>query len=192
MKKKKEETPKIEPRRIRAFANFFKGYMSVSSVVAAALPIPITALHVIPVYDAHTKCLSTYTPLFCFLALAYIFYIRHGLARYMFWRWIGLDVSRTGRAIVTRLPAILIIATLGWILAYHGILEASVGQMGVSEISQRLEILKERIPNVIFTVFLVLSYLGIFISAVSAFSLMAIKEYLQDLLKIPESELILG
>jgi len=37
-----------ERKRVREFANFFKRYMSVSSVVAAALPVPVTAIGLIP------------------------------------------------------------------------------------------------------------------------------------------------
>ena len=78
-----DHTP-IEPQRVKRFAHFFKRYMSISSVVTAALPIPITAFNLIPTFSVHTKILSVYTPLFCFLLLGYVFYMRHQLARYMF------------------------------------------------------------------------------------------------------------
>jgi len=73
-----------DPERVEAFANFFKKYMSVSTVVAAALPIPVTYLRFIPTYHFQTKLLSVYASLFCFLVLAFIFYNRQVLARWMF------------------------------------------------------------------------------------------------------------
>jgi len=62
-----ENAESVDPKRVRAFASFFKRYMSVSTLVVAALPIPVTALGAIPTFKAHTKLLSVYTPLFCFL-----------------------------------------------------------------------------------------------------------------------------
>jgi len=69
---------------IAAFARFFKNYMGVSALVVAALPIPVTKAGLIPTYSAMTSLLSTYTSLFCFLLLGFIFYSRHGLDRAMF------------------------------------------------------------------------------------------------------------
>src|SRR5947208_3712302 len=77
-------TEPLEPRRVKAFARFFKNYMSVSTIVTAALPIPVTALGAIPTFKSQTAMFATYSSLFCFLLLAFIFYMRHGLARWMF------------------------------------------------------------------------------------------------------------
>jgi len=79
-----QETLPTDPRRVRAFANFFKNYMSVSSVVVAALPIPVTAFGALPTFADHKAALSTYTSLFCFLLLGFIFYLRHALAKLTF------------------------------------------------------------------------------------------------------------
>src|SRR5438046_1398210 len=73
-----------DPRRVRAFASFFKNYMSISSVIVAALPIPVTAFGALPTFADQKAILSTYTSLFCFLVLGFIFYVRHGLAHWMF------------------------------------------------------------------------------------------------------------
>ena len=73
-----------EPRRVLEFVRFFKHYMNASSLVAAALPVPVTALQFIPTYSAHTKFLSVYSSLSCFLLLGFVFYSRHTLARWMF------------------------------------------------------------------------------------------------------------
>src|SRR5215216_1911659 len=79
-----ERNEPISPKRVISFAKFFKNYMSVSTIVTAALPIPVTSFHLIPTFHAQTKLLSVYTSLFCFLVLGFIFYIRHELARIMF------------------------------------------------------------------------------------------------------------
>src|SRR5690348_8033924 len=78
------ETLPSDPARVRAFASFFKNYMSVSTVVAASLPLPISYWKLIPIYEGHRSILMTYTPLFCFLTLGYIFYSRHAIARNAF------------------------------------------------------------------------------------------------------------
>jgi hypothetical protein len=39
----------IKPVRFESFAHFFKSYMSVSSVIVAALPIPVAAWKLIPI-----------------------------------------------------------------------------------------------------------------------------------------------
>ena len=135
----KAEEEKIQPRHIRAFAHFFKNYMSLSSVVTAALPIPITALGVLPTFQAHTKILSTYTPVFCFLILAYVFYRRHSLACFMFPGYVRDSVPKDKRERVyvskwtitrtRRLPAFFIGMTLACILIYHSFLAYVVGSL---------------------------------------------------------------
>lgn len=79
-------------------------------MVAAALPIPVTAFHLIPTLSFQTQELSVYTPLFCFLVLAFIFYSRHALAR-----WLFGPIFRTGgigkQMLVGVIPLIFIIAT---------------------------------------------------------------------------------
>jgi hypothetical protein len=79
-----EPEPPKRPERVRAFARFFKNYMSISALVVASLPIPVTALKLIPTFKGQTGILSVYTPLFYFLTLGFIFYIRHFLAKAMF------------------------------------------------------------------------------------------------------------
>ena len=86
--------PPTEPKRVKAFAIFFKRYMNISSLVVASLPIPVTALKLVPIYKAQTNFHSVYTPLFCFLALAFIFFHRHQLARVMFPRFFGITKEK--------------------------------------------------------------------------------------------------
>jgi hypothetical protein len=209
---KKEPAAPAEPTRFKAFANFFKNYMSVSAVIAAALPIPVAAWKLIPMYDAQRGILGTYTSLFCFLILAFIFYRRHTLARLMFRDSLGLSQkeapSRFWPLVFSRLPsflvnwgpAILILLCFASIVAYQSTLQISLAgtyeggpishEQAVKEVERILtdskwyEIRKGEL--------LIGFYLLIFLCAEAAFVLMATKEYLQDLLKVSEHELILG
>ena len=54
------------------------------ALLLALLPIPVTALRLLPVYETHARFLLFYAPVVCLLLLAYLFYIRDGLARLMF------------------------------------------------------------------------------------------------------------
>lgn len=184
-----------EPQRVQAFARFFKDYMSVSSVVAASLPIPVTALQFIPTYSAQTKFLSVYSSLSCFLLLGFIFYSRHTLARWMF-RPLTKSRSKFG-AFIDLLPLGLIVGCGCFIGVYHWLLQNSI-QVSMADwvrrgvaIGSTPEVLQKTdymdIPG---APGLVACYLGIFLSAEAAFILMAIREYLQDLLGLTEAELI--
>lgn len=185
-----------EPRRIQAFARFFKQYMSISSLIAASLPIPVTAMQLIPTYAAHTRFLSVYASLFCFLLLGFIFYSRHTLARWMF-RPASRRAQRLG-VFIDVLPLLMILACGCWIGVYHWLLQNSIQeamavwvQRGVPVDSTKVLQMTDYmdIPD---STRLVICYLGIFLSAEAAFVLMAIKEYLQDLLGLTETELIAG
>lgn len=180
--------PPREPARLKAFTHFFKNYMSLAAVVTASLPIPISAMKLIPAFAAQSKFLSVYASLFCFLTLAFLFQCRHSLARWMFLK---------PRPVVALLPLVLIAAALGSAFAYHSTIESSIQDVQNSLIARGVpgasseEILKQtdylEIPN---AVKLVCLYLGIFRSAESAFVLMALREYLQDLLGLGEERLI--
>ncbi len=186
-----------EPRRIQAFARFFKQYMNASSVIAAALPIPVTALQFIPTYAAHTKFLSVYTSLSCFLLLGFIFYSRHALARWKFHpagkrKWsLGLFIDL--------LPLCMIVACGCSIDVYHWLLQNSLPEAmadwvrrGVAIGSTEAVLKQTDYMEIPYSIGLVVCYLGIFLSAEAAFVLMALKEYLQDLLGLTEAQLIEG
>ncbi len=179
-----------EPARFAAFAQFFKAYMGTASVVTASLPIPVAALHLIPTYAAQEKFLSTYTSLFCFLMLGYLFYIRHWLGRLMFFT--RSDGHVRFRTFVAYVPLLLILTSLSLVALYHYYLMQSLlvfTQQGV--MNSTADILKtvdyREIPD---SLQLTVCYLGMFLTAESAFILMALREYLQDVLKIQDASLI--
>lgn len=236
-----------DPQRVEAFANFFKKYMSISTVVAAALPIPVTSLRLIPTYYFQTQLLSVYASLFCFLVLAFIFYNRQVLARWMFiYYFAGLppyylsvvtsvaesvtyggyaetpeerakreerqrqrDLNqereerrwKRSRAIrdiaISVIPLFLILLSLLCVFAYHATLTHSVrlyqqltdatSRLSFDEVLQQAD--QTRISD---DSLLMLLYLGIFVTAEAAFVLMAIKEYLQDYLRLDDEKLISG
>ena len=173
--------------RIAVFANFFKGYMSVSTIVAASIPIPIATWKLIPIYSQQRGFLTVYASLFCFLLLAFVFSIRHRLAVPMFSK--GKMSS-----FIAALPFILIVLTLASIMTYHAVLQQSIEQLrGLGLRFTTADLLdKVDATEIPYAVPLAACYLGIFIFAESAFVLMAIREYLQDLLQLDEIALLHG
>jgi hypothetical protein len=174
--------------RLAVFANFFKGYMSVSTVAAAAIPIPIASWKLIPMYAQQRGFLTVYASLFCFLLLAFVFSIRHRLARPMFFR------GRMG-GVVAALPAVCIVLTLACIVTYHALIQQSIAELrGLGFATVKMQQLLDQIDatQIPYAVELAACYLGIFIFAELAFVLMAIREYLQDLLHLDEVELLRG
>jgi hypothetical protein len=183
-----------KPKRFMGFVSFFKAYMNLWTVITASLPIPITQLHWIPTFSAQTAFLSTYTSLFCFLLVAFVFYTRHFIARWLFRDYL----RRTG---VQRskpwLPLLLILAAVVLVFCYHTVLLYSIGDVYLSQYQNngvRLntkEILeKTDLREIPYSNELALIYLAMFLCAEGAFVVMALREYLQDLLGIEELDLI--
>jgi hypothetical protein len=186
-----------EPLRIEGFARFFKRYISVSSVVTASLPIPIAAAKLIPVYDVQQKFLGTYTSLFCFLLLAFVFYSRHNIARWMFGRQLNLGTSRMG-GFFSVFPLVLIAVSACLVYGYHLQLEASIAEVqssallrGETSYSASKILADTDMLEVARSTTLAAMYIGMFMTAELAFILMALREYLQDLLHLSEESLIL-
>jgi hypothetical protein len=128
--------------RIRSFAQFFKSYMSVSAIVAAALPIPVASFKLIPTFAYQTKYVTVYTSMFCFLLLGFIFYSRHSLARLLFPAAISAPMTspeRRGLARIpinpiTWLPLWLILASLTCVFTYHQLLRATIVDLHETEV----------------------------------------------------------
>jgi hypothetical protein len=165
--------------------------MGISSIVTAALPIPVTLLKFIPIYSFQTKFFSVLTSLFCFLLLAYIFYRRHALASLMF-PSLRDRPNLQGSETVSTLPAFCILGCLASTIAYIFVLALSVKVSSLGNLSFN-EFLQLADPNEVTIrdqLLLFVCYLGIFVSAMGAFVLMAIKEFLQDALGIVERDLL--
>jgi hypothetical protein len=177
--------------RIKKFSRFLTGYMGTSSIVTAALPIPVGSMHLLPAFASQEKFMNTYTSIACFLVFAYLFYCRHTFARWMFAR---RGVSFGVRFWVLILPAILILCSMGCAIQYHCDLGRSLDELAAAgarvpshELLSKID--AREIPG---SGTLIVVYLGMFIFAEAAFVLMAIREYLQDTLGLEERELIFG
>jgi hypothetical protein len=183
-----KRTASGQTTRLAGFANFFKGYMSVSTIVAASIPIPVASWKLIPIYSQQRGFLTVYASLFCFLLLAFVFSIRHRLAGPMF-------TKGPAGALIAALPFVFILLTLGCIIAYHAVLLRSIGELrdlGFSKVPMKDLLDQMDATQIPYAVELAACYLGIFIFAESAFVLMAIREYLQDLLHLDEVTLLRG
>jgi len=241
-------TEPTDPKRVRSFALFFKNYMNISTLIVAALPVPVTSLGFIPTFAVQTKLLSVYTSLFCFLLLGFIFYLRHSLARIMFGDFFDAPMAQppgnalnilhrllrsAGRSkifIVNVLPLLFIAISLVLTFQYNDVLKGEVNrirncnqllsQYGESVIwnsygacsheavtgpppNSAAARTEEQYPttfkgilsstdlnDITYSSRLMIIYVGIFITAEAAFILMAIKEYLQDLLGLSDMDLI--
>jgi hypothetical protein len=197
-----ERTEPISPKRVISFAKFFKNYMSVSTIVTAALPIPVTAFNLIPTFHVQTKLLSVYTSLFCFLILGFIFYIRHELARIMFPDFSQKakrrpQLNKLWRLFISFLPLLLIASSIIAAFQYNDVLNLNVNAIienGLlnDQMPTFTEVLERAQPTDLkYGSRLMVLYLAIFVLAEAAFVLMAIKEYLQDLIGLEEMDLIL-
>lgn len=180
-----------EGQRIKKFGRFFTGYMGTASILTAALPIPVKSLHLIPAFASQEKFMNTYTSMSCFLVFAYVFYIRHVLARWMF-AWQG-DQLRISFWILV-LPVLCICCSIICTIAYHRELGWALDALAIAGARLPSSVLLSKIDarEIPGSGRLFVSYLGMFVFAESAFVLMAIREYLQDTLKLEEQELIFG
>src|ERR1700730_10292938 len=182
-----KQLPSGKSLRIRVFADFFKSYMSVSTVVAASIPIPVAGWKLIPAYSQQRGFLTVYASLFFFLLLAFVFSIRHRLAPLMF-------SSGIGSSLIAATPFVFMILTLGCILSYHATLQESIQQLRDLGIKATTGDLLRRtdLTQIPRGPALMAYYLGIFVFAESAFTLMAIREYLEDVMRLDEEGLLYG
>jgi len=186
--------------------------MSISAIVVAALPIPVTSLGLIPTFSAQTKLLSVYTPLFCFLTLGLLFYLRHQFARIMFpgiYYPGNFLLNRFLRSSLTGLiPLLLIAGSVVSVFQYNDVLVLNANMIKEKRLQSTVPLTlpeeeKDRDPlsfsnilrhtemnDIPYGSRLMILYLAIFMLAEAAFILMALKEHLQDLMKVSESDLL--
>jgi hypothetical protein len=185
-----------QPSRVESFVLFLRAYMNLASVVVAALPIPVTTLGVIPTYSAQTYLLSTYTSLFCFLVLGFVFYGRHQLARYLFESGFSAWKDRVWWHLLAWLPLLLTAACFLFVILYHNTLDDSLQILQSAPAEERVAhgddalLLLTPLRDIPRRWALLLTYVGMFVSAEAAFVIMAMKEYLQDLLGLSDKALI--
>jgi len=176
-----------QQNRLLAFANVFKGYMGVMPIVTAALAPILTAVNVLPTYESQRKPLATMAAFLGFLLLAWLFYVRRTLA---------LGSIRKGYRIFFNLcPLILVMGSVFCYVSYTNTLDDSISKaQGPKVTLKRAELLgawsqDNPVPD---SVSLQMYYLGMFLLAESAFVMMAIREYANDVRKVTEYEWIFG
>ena len=185
---------KRSPKRFAQFVGYFKRYVGLGAVASAALPIPVKYLHLIPMYAAQAGFMAVYVSTFCFLCLGFVFYSRHAIARWMFR---GLQGEGRGpNALIAWLPLLLALASMVSLLSYHLLLQTSVERALADFRLQGVNLGFERVladtpyDSVALSIPLMATFLGTFLAAETAFALMAIREYLQDILGLSDSEIL--
>jgi hypothetical protein len=169
----------IEAKRIKSFASFFKNYMSVSTIVVAAAPIPIGSLHLIPTYQAQRGLITTLSSLLAFLLLGFVFFQRVWLGRKWFPSSEEFQPSH-----ISWYPVASIIASVASIFVYMLLL------LNGDQIVTEATLAKAPLSSIHNGIWLVFLQVGFFVFAELAFIIMALREYLQDLLGISDSQLI--
>jgi hypothetical protein len=189
------KTPPPRPSRVESFVLFFRAYMNLASLMVAALPVPVTTLRLIPTYSAQTSLLATYTSLFCFLVLGFVFYGRHQLARYLFQEDFANWRDRVWWHVLAWLPLGLTAGCFLLVIFYHTTLDDSLQTLQAATPAERVAadqgvLLLTPLRDIPQRWTLLLTYVGMFVSAEAAFVVMAMKEYLQDLLGLSDRALI--
>jgi len=184
----------LEPTRFKQFIGYFKKYLALGSVGCGALPAPLSYFRVIPTFQAQHKFLAGYATVFCFLALGFIFYSRHSIARWIFKG--AKKRSWKAKALIAWLPLVLIGLSLAFLSTYHLLLQASISRaisdffMKGVNLNDQLALSNTPFEEIKFAIPLMISYLGIFLAAETAFAVMAIREYMQDILGLEDSEIV--
>jgi hypothetical protein len=163
------------PVRIESFVRFFKTYMSLSTLVVAAAPIPIGSLHLIPTYASQRGLIMTLSSLLSFLLLGYVFFNRVWFAKGWFPESGGFS-----QKLVSALPAACIVGCVASMIGYLFVL----GHVDATQLDHATP------QQIAFPIFLVFLQVGFFVFAELAFIIMALREYLQDLLEQSDEKLI--
>jgi hypothetical protein len=115
---------------LSTFSRFFKGYMGVMPVFVAALAPVLTLTRVIPVYQQQRFSLATFAGLLGFLLVAWVFYLRHHMARALFR---GKTVGKAITVVMSIMPLMLIAATVWAYADYNSTINKSVAAIRVWE-----------------------------------------------------------
>jgi len=151
----------------------------------AALPVIATEFGVIPMYDSQRRVLPACASFFCLLGFACIFSLRHALARAIFGPPLLTTADSTHarhRIPINYLPTCLILASLGAAATYLWAFESGRG-LPTFPASPR---------SSADVVVLALSFVAMFLFAEAAFAIMAVREYLQDMLGLSDAAIITG
>jgi hypothetical protein len=209
----------LQENRLKNFASFFKGYMSVMPLITAALAPLLTLAKAIPVFESQKTSLATFSGLFGFLLVAWVFFARGTFVPLMTESLSGAaaqsDLKRSKlravgdwllkdipRLFITVMPLSLIILSACCYIYYSQRLDIVLDSIQSSTVQattaakpiQRQDILltwgtNQSIPGLTM---LQILYLGIFLCAELAFVFMALREYAYGTLHISEQEVLTG
>jgi len=174
-------TPDSPPRITRRPAFSF---LVAWCIVVATLPIIAAQFALVPIYESQRLMLPAYGAFFCLLGFAYVFSLRHGLGRAMFvTSTVSTNtVARRRRISINVLLACLILASIGAAAIYLWAFE-----------SGRTSPTFPKLPrSSAEAVMLALSYVTMFVLAETAFAIMAVREYLQDVMGLTDADAVAG
>jgi hypothetical protein len=209
------ELPPVTPRRFANYVRFYISFLAILALITSTLPISSDLLSFVPAYASLSRPLGLFTSMFCLLILAFIFFLRHSLARWMFSdRLSGRHAKGVSMA---SLVFILMTSSLISVFLYLGLISHSATQalgerkqIFLDAATQAATVVPQATPDpsllpypytalaladtplhrIPHPVLLSIFYLGIFLPASAALILMATKEYLQDILGIDDKSLI--
>ncbi|HEY1309153.1 MAG TPA: hypothetical protein VGF24_36680 [Vicinamibacterales bacterium] len=173
-------TPDSPPRITRPTFNV----LVAGCIVVATLPIIAARFALVPIYESQRLMLPAYGTFFCLLGFAYVFSLRHELGREMFFTSTvsATTVARRHRISINVLLACLILASIGAAAIYLWTFE-----------SGRTSPTFPKLPSSSAgAVMLTLSYVTMFVLAEGAFAIMAVREYLQDVMGLTDAEAVAG
>jgi hypothetical protein len=197
-------TGPTSPGRIKGFVKYFNSY--VASIFVAAIPAPLSQWSLMPVFEVQRGLLTIATPIFCFLTLAFLFFMRDALAGPMFPLHTRRGEFLVNLGMKPRLKAILAsfwrrlwawapLAFIGGPLYCasqyyftYGFIWYKFGDITMTKNFSPAFLEEREYLNLLLT--LPLYYIFAFVLAEAAFVWMALKEYIQDVLGITDLDLI--
>jgi hypothetical protein len=177
--------PAAQPRRLQRLVGRNGGFWC---LVVALLPIAMTRFGLIPVYESQKSLLPALAAFFCLLTLAYVFSQRHRMARAMFAArllWTEVDPfppRATSRMSINGGLAYMILGALSCAAVYLWGFEAGRASPTFPKLP----------PNSANAVLLAISYVTMFLLAEGAFTVVAVREHLQNVLGLTDAEVITG
>ena len=176
-----------KPDRVAGFTKYVKGMIRLWPAITAAAPIPVTVSGLLPVYAAQRKLLMGIAASFSFLLFLFIFYSRHELARWMF----AKGGVRNLKMVLWIMPLVFILLSAACLFGYMAQMNSSLNQFAERGVLDTSEVILQNtdwaeIPG---STALAALYIGVFAFAQSAFILMAVREYMQDVLGLSEARL---
>jgi hypothetical protein len=179
---------RLSSRATPTLTSPLKHYTGAWCLFVAALPVLVAQFGLIPVYESQRSVLPAYASFFCLLALAFVFSQRHRLARAMFaprLLWANddsaLSTVRTHPSINAALAAMIL-----------GALACTVVYLWAFEIGRTSPTFPHLPPTSLNAVLLALSFITLFLLASAAFAVVAVREHLQHVLGLTDSEVITG